>query len=113
MNQEEQKNSHSFYDEHDPFTLFMFGGQRNAREEQIDKQQEFPIIDEWLFGKRNRDYNKKNDGNERSESTQVNDLLTNVNMEELFKNMDTIIDAASQFKPLWKKVTPLINKWIK
>lgn len=113
MNQKEQKNSHSSYDEHDSFTSFMFGGKRSAREEQIEKQQDFPVIDEWLFGRQSRDHSQKNREEERSESTPLNDLLANVNMEELFKNMDTILNSASHFKPLLKKVTPLINKWIK
>jgi len=113
MNQKKQKNIHSFNDEHNPFTSFMFGSKGSSREEEMRKQQKFPVIDEWLFGKRNRDHDKKNAEEEQSESTQLNDLLTNVNMEELFKNIDMIINSASQFKPLLNKVTPLINKWIK
>ncbi|MCQ6274318.1 hypothetical protein JMM81_04915 [Bacillus sp. V3B] len=113
MNQEEKKDSQSFYDEHDPFTSFMFGGKQSIREGQMENQQEFLGANEWLFGSQNRDHNKKNVAEERSESTQLNHLLTNVNMEELLKNMDTIINSASQFKPLLKKVTPLIDKWIK
>lgn len=112
MDQEEQKDKHSLHKEYDPFTSFMFGGKRIVKEEQTKNQQEFPIVDEWLFGKQNKN-SHKNTEEERNESTPLGRILTNINMEELVKNMDTIMNSASQFKPLLKKVTPLINKWIK
>jgi len=91
MNHEEQKETHDM--EQDPFTRFLFGERRNNHFQQ--------------HGVKDRNQSPSNDEN------QLNELLSNVNVEDLMKNIDTIMSSASQFKPLLNKLGPLINKWIK
>ena len=125
MNKDNKEDIDSFYDEPDRLTLFMFGGKRSEKEDQTehdqlnrtseavqDQQKKF-TADEWLFGRRDRHHDEKNSRQVQSEPAQANDLLKNINMEELLGNIDTLVTSASQFKPLWKKITPIVNKWIK
>ena len=43
----------------------------------------------------------------------LNNLLNQVNTEEVMKNIDSFIETAQEFKPLWTKLYPHIQKWIK
>lgn len=112
MSQEEEKDTHSSYDKRDPITLFMLGGKRNESIEENNKPQQTKEID-WLFGKKEANYNEDRSGNtEFGQNTKINEILNNIDLEELMKNMDTLMDTAVQFKPLWKKVSPHITKWM-
>ena len=126
MSMDEQKNIHPDYDRRDPFSLFMFGGKRNEEEVQHTdlealnmkkeisrNQQEKLSLDELLLGKRSKEPRNTDKNNGSEEQSQLNSLLNNVNVEELIGNIDTLMNSASQFKPLWKKITPLVNKWMK
>ena len=54
---------------------------------------------------------------ETEEDQQVNGILNNflnqVNTEEVMKNIDSFIETAQEFKPLWTKLYPHVQKWIK
>ncbi len=43
----------------------------------------------------------------------LNNFLNQVNTEEVMKNIDSFIETAQEFKPLWKKLYPHVQKWIK
>lgn len=88
---EEKKESH--VEEHDPFTRFMFGDRSNGHSQHKEFQ-----------------------GRERPAAKhdhQIHDLLSNIDIDELMKNIDTLMTSTSQFKPLLNKLAPIINKWIK
>ncbi|WP_394235432.1 hypothetical protein [Niallia oryzisoli] len=91
MENEEQKDSNT--EEQDPFTRLMFGSGRSSQPQQNDHED------------RNRPVSNENN--------QLNELLSNVNVDELMKNIDTLVSNASHFKPILNKLGPLINKWIK
>ena len=43
----------------------------------------------------------------------LNNFLNQVNTEEVMKNIDSFIETAQEFKPLWTKLYPHVQKWIK
>ena len=43
----------------------------------------------------------------------LNKLLNQVNTEEVMKNIDSFIESAQEFKPLWTKLYPHVQKWMK
>ncbi len=125
MSKNEERDIPSTNEElHDPMAQFLFGGKRKENETRIEEEQlkdtkEAPFhdrafsADEWLFGKRDKEPLEPNKFNGLEEFSQINKLLNNINMEELVENIDTLMNTTSQLKPLWKKLTPLVNKWIK
>ncbi|WP_338449053.1 hypothetical protein R4Z09_22990 [Niallia oryzisoli] len=91
--EEHEENKESHVEEHDRFTRFMFGDRRNRHFQHKEDQ--------------DREPSAANQGN------QIHDLLSNVDIDELMKNIDTFMSSTSHFKPLLNKLAPLINKWIK
>jgi len=122
MDKDEQKNIHTDYDKLDPISLFMFGGRRSALEPKTENEQPIRSTEntkdhkkhissnEWLFGRRNSEFVETN---KQDHNEQLNELLNRVNVEELFGNIDNFMTSVSHFKPIWKKITPIINKWTK
>ena len=112
---EQQKNRETS-DNHevDPFTAFMFGKPRiNGEKINDDKEPKSFTTNDWIFGRNHRGHTKT----EAEEDQQINGLLNNflnqVNTEEVMKNIDSFVETAQEFKPLWKKLYPHIQKWIK
>ena len=66
--------------------------------------------DDWFLGKRNHDKDKEN---RQHEYSQIDELLKNVNKDELMKNIDDLFNSISHIKPLWRKMGPVLNKWMK
>ncbi|WP_071393898.1 hypothetical protein [Bacillus tuaregi] len=113
MTQEDQKPSDPV--EHmDPLTRFMLGGRRNNyNPHDGDNEPKGHSAGRSLFNNQNNDETIGDKGQTKSTDNQLQDLLANVNVEELMKNIDMIKSSASQFKPLVSKLGPIINKWIK
>ncbi|WNS76856.1 hypothetical protein RRV45_07670 [Bacillus sp. DTU_2020_1000418_1_SI_GHA_SEK_038] len=55
----------------------------------------------------------KENTNNSSLSNHLNHVVNNINFVELMDNIDTIVSTAKQLKPLYRKVTPLIDQILK
>jgi|GEM_PF-3136278 len=64
-------------------------------------------FDKLMFGQHERNGEKKSE-NKKDEMD-----LENVDFMELMNQMDILMSSFEHFKPLWNKVTPLLEKWIK
>ena len=107
----------------DSFHSFMFGDRgveanadivndqqdSKSTEDHPDAENRFSR-DDWFFGKRNHNTGKENSQHEYS---QIDELLNNVNVDELMNNIDNLLTSISHIKPLWKKMDPVIRKWMK
>jgi hypothetical protein len=98
MSEEQQNHSSSHHDQ-DPLTSWLFGGKRQTNHN--------PNMNQWLFGRKTAPPAKD------KESDQFQHLLNKINTEELFNNIDQLTEVAQEFKPLWKKISPHITKFIK
>jgi hypothetical protein len=116
-----KKKDTSANQEGDPFTSFMFGKPRIKKEATTDEEvsteeirkNESLSTDDWLFG-RNRRSPKKPEAEEDNQINQlINNFLTQIDTEEVMKNVDLFIETTKEFKPLWKKIYPHIQKWVK
>ncbi|HWO75046.1 MAG TPA: hypothetical protein VNM69_03895 [Bacillus sp. (in: firmicutes)] len=77
------------------FSRFMFGAQRNRRDsESIDEKEEIDEMEEIFKPESNQ-----------SSSSEIPYL-------ELMENIDRLMTSLSTFKPLVKKVTPLLEKFL-
>jgi replicative superfamily II helicase len=112
MDQNKKKDSPSDM-EVDPFTAFMFGKPRikDQTKQAEDLQNESSSKDDWLFGKRSFKQNKVEEENKTDHV--LNDFLNKIDTDEIMKNVDLFIETAQEFKPLWKKIYPHIQKWVK
>lgn len=108
MNQEEEKQIHSD-DNQDRLTSFMLGGKRGRKEEE-KKIHPHPNKGDWILGSKFRGFDERED--KKNDST-LSNLLNQVDIEELYRNLDMLMETAGQFKPLWKQISPLIQKWKK
>ncbi|MBA4536463.1 hypothetical protein H1Z61_04705 [Bacillus aquiflavi] len=41
------------------------------------------------------------------------DFMAHVNYDELMKNVEILMDSVESFKPLFKKITPIVEKFLK
>jgi hypothetical protein len=107
----------------DSFHLFMFGDRRVEAKADIENDQQHSKSteehadagnhfsrDDWFLGKRNQDRGKEN---RQHEYSQIEKLLKHVNTDELMKNIDDLFNSISHIKPLWRKMGPVLNKWMK
>ncbi len=107
----------------DSFHLFMFGDRGVKEKADIENDQQdlkstedHPDVEnhlsreDWFLGKRKHNRGKENRQNEYS---QIDELLNQVNMDELMNNIDDLLNSISHIKPLWKKMGPVLNKWMK
>jgi hypothetical protein len=111
MDKEEEKPIHSTYVNQDRFTSFMFGGKRGNREDR--KNEDIPPSSkkgDWILGSKYESYDNRG---QKSENSTLSSLLNQVDMNDLFQNIDMLLETAGQFKPLWKQISPLIQKWKK
>lgn len=116
--EEQKKKDPTSNHEVDPFTAFMFGKSR-LKAETLDetineeKQDTSFSTDDWIFGRHHRSHSKtERDGHQQINHV-VNQFLNQLNTEEVMKNVDLFVETAQELKPLWKKLSPHIQKWIK
>jgi hypothetical protein len=113
-------------EEIDRFSIFMFGnnrhretykeGEYNNNSPEMPEQKEQSsfdsttnLFDNWFFGSRRK-------GPETSTSTtqnQIENLLNNVDVDLLMETIDMFVATSEQFKPLFKEITPFINRFSK
>ncbi|WP_338472155.1 hypothetical protein R4Z10_05255 [Niallia sp. XMNu-256] len=103
-----EKKETTFNEEIDPFTAFMFGKpiDKSESDERKKEGQDSTLNNDWLFGRRH----SKETG---AEQNSINDLLNQIDTEKLMKNIDLLVETAQEFKPLWKKITPYLDKFKK
>ena len=107
--EQQKKRADSDNHEVDSFTAFMFGKPRIND----DKERKSFSTGDWILGRNHQGHTKT----ETEENQQLNGLLNNflnqMNTEEVMKNIDSFIETAQEFKPLWKKIYPHVQKWMK
>lgn len=110
----------------DHFSLFMFGTNSRSlrKKENVDHSQlteEEPSIrrkvkgDDWILGRGNGKSNQVEENEENEESANFDAIATFLNqidLELLMKNVDMFMTSANDLKPIFKKITPFIKKWM-
>jgi hypothetical protein len=64
-------------------------------------------IDDWFFGSRR----KEPETSTYTTHKQIENLLNNVDFDLLMETIDMFVTTAKQFKPLFKEITPFINRF--
>jgi hypothetical protein len=67
--------------------------------------------DSWIFGINNEEKEAEIEQDEKFKA--ITDFLDQIDINLLMKNVDSSMTSANELKPLIKKVSPLIKKWIK
>lgn len=110
----------------DHFSLFMFGTNSRSlrKKENVDHSQlteEEPSFrrkvkgDDWILGRGNGKSNQVEENEENEESANFDAIATFLNqidLELLMKNVDMFMTSANDLKPIFKKITPFIKKWM-
>ena len=107
--EQQKKGATSDNHEADPFTAFMFGKPRTND----DQESKSHSTDDWIFGRNQRGHTKTESNEDHPTDGLLTNLLNQVNTEEVMKNIDGFIETAQEFKPLWTKLYPHIQNWIK
>jgi hypothetical protein len=111
-------------EEIDRFSIFMFGNSRhretykegdyNYNSPEMPEQKEQSSfysttnrIDDWFFGSRR----KEPETSTYTTHKQIENLLNNVDFDLLMETIDMFVTTAKQFKPLFKEITPFINRF--
>ena len=95
--------------ESDPFRDFMFGKRvvnDDVKQEDVRKS-DSKGNDDWLFGRPT----KKQTSSE--EKNTLNDFLSQIDTEKLMENVDLFLETSNELKPLWKKISPYLQKFKK
>ncbi|WP_445486675.1 hypothetical protein [Niallia sp. 03133] len=99
----------------DPLSHFMFGTNYPARRRKEENPDGFQRKrnrgDSWIFGISSEEQEEKKADEGKFEA--ITDFLDQIDINLLMKNVDSFMTSANELKPLIKKVTPLIKKWIK
>ena len=103
------------------FSMFMFGtNHRSIRKEQIEQIQlneevssnnRQVKVDAWILGRGN-DNTKKQIEEENTNFDAIANFLNQVDLELLMNNVDLFMTSANDLKPLFKKITPFLKKWM-
>ncbi|GKU81788.1 hypothetical protein [Niallia sp. NCCP-28] len=116
----------------DHFRLFMFGTNYSSIRKKTEDQEENSHSktqeknrperhrgDAWILGmnsKHAQKEEKKHENNQQQEENQQFDAIANfleqIDLELLMKSVDSFMTSANEFKPIIKKITPFIKKWI-
>ncbi|WP_400246511.1 hypothetical protein AB3U99_06555 [Niallia sp. JL1B1071] len=110
----------------DHLSLFMFGtNSRSIRKK--EKREHSQLIDEepsirrgvkgddWILGRGNGKPNQVEENEENEESANfdaIANFLNQIDLELLMKNVDMFMTSANDLKPIFKKITPFIKKWM-
>jgi len=130
MEEEAKKEENDAFEETDHFRLFMFGTNYSSKGKQIKTPEEDMNSrllnnnsrkhhrgDAWILGI-NSDHSKQE---EKSADEQPKDehsfdaianFLDQIDLELLMKSVDSFMTSANELKPIIKKITPFIKKWI-
>ncbi|WP_312095513.1 hypothetical protein [Niallia sp.] len=108
----------------DHFSMFMFGtNHRSIRKEQVEHIQLNEEVssnnrkvkgDAWILGRGNDNATKHIEEKEEENTNfeAIANFLNQVDLELLMKNVDLFMTSANDLKPIFKKITPFIKKWM-
>jgi len=108
----------------DHFSLFMFGtNSRSIRKnEKIDHERlsdEQPSYnrrmkgDNWILGRGGGgDINQVEEKEENENFDAIANFINQIDIELLMKNVDMFMTSANDLKPIFKKITPFLKKWM-
>lgn len=69
-------------------------------------------LDSFMFGGRSSDFPEKSEAT-HTNSDKINDLMNNIDIFEVMGSIETLVHSAKQLKPLYQKVSPFIEQFIK
>lgn len=112
--------------EMDHFSLFMFGtNSRSIRKKESPEHSQQTDVepsisrgvkgDDWILGRSNRQSNQVEEKEEKEENANfdaVANFINQIDLELLMKNVDMFMTSANDLKPLFKKITPFVKKWM-
>lgn len=104
----------------DHISKFMFGRNHLFRRNTVESNE--PSIerkrvkgDAWILGFNNVDeeeeYTAPNENNNDNTDAIAN-YISQIDLDLLMKNVDMFMSSANELKPLFKKITPLLKKWM-
>lgn len=97
-------------EEIDFFTKFMFGETREVDESWKERRRKER---EWLFGAEKKEQKKPQEAPSSSNAYQkIGEKLERIDYLELMGHIDTLMASASELKPLFKKLKPLLTQVI-
>ncbi|SLK40287.1 Uncharacterised protein [Mycobacteroides abscessus subsp. abscessus] len=107
----------------DHFSLFMFGTnsrsiRKNEKVEHSQLTEEEPSLrrrvkgDDWILGRGNGKSNQVEENEESANFDAIANFLNQIDLELLMKNVDMFMTSANDLKPIFKKITPFIKKWM-
>ncbi|WP_445505929.1 hypothetical protein [Niallia sp. 03190] len=99
----------------DRLTNFMFGTNYPSNRRKEADQEEITTNrnrgDAWILGS-NRE-SKEGDQEQEGKFDAITNFLDQIDINLLMKNVDSFMTSANELKPLIKKMSPLIKKWLK
>jgi len=78
---------------------------------QETESKEHPF-DRLMFGSR-QNSNHSDKKKAESKETESDNLLNQINIEEIMMNIDSLVGSAKQLKPMFNKIRPLFNQFLK
>ncbi|MCM2982643.1 hypothetical protein CHH55_06065 [Niallia circulans] len=107
----------------DHFSMFMFGTNRQSvrKKQQVehfqhnDKQPSYSRRekgDDWILGRSGGKTQQVEEKDENVNIDAVANFLNQIDLELLIKNVDLLMTSANDLKPIFKKITPFIKKWM-
>jgi len=106
-------------EEIDHLSKFMFGTNRTFNKNPNNNSIEFPRErqrrkgDAWILGYRKEEQEEESvNVEENSNMNAIANYISQIDLELLMKNVDMFMTSANELKPLIKKVTPLLKKWM-
>ncbi|WP_080847253.1 hypothetical protein [Cytobacillus gottheilii] len=84
----------------DRFSQLMFGRSRQERPEKQD----------WILG-RKIEHTENNDPKNPTQE-KIEQILENVDLDGLMNNFDTLMSSVGELKPLMKKASPFLQKFL-
>ncbi|MED5098850.1 hypothetical protein MHH96_11915 [Niallia sp. FSL K6-0212] len=107
----------------DHFSMFMFGTNRQSvrKKQQIEHSQhndKEPSYnrrekgDDWILGRSGGNTKQVEEKDENVNIDAVTNFLNQIDLELLIKNVDMFMTSANDLKPIFKKITPFIKKWM-
>lgn len=104
----------------DHFSLFMFGTNRQSvrKTNQVEHSDEEPSYnerekgDDWILGRSRGNTKKAENKDESANIDAIANFLNQIDLELLIKNVDMFMTSANDLKPIFKKITPFIKKWM-
>ncbi len=83
----------------------------NIQHTKNDEIKEHPF-DRLMFGSRQTS-NHSTEKKAGSKVSEYENLLNQINIEEIMTNIDSLVGSAKQLKPMFNKIRPIFNQFLK